>query len=287
MLALTDFDDLIKASFDEEIDIVFLGAGLPLKVPSTMTLEYLQNTPTKIGIIISSARAAKLIITHWAEHFHRIPDVVVVEGPKAGGHLGFKLSQIFDPAFALENIVPQVKETVKELEAKYNVTIPIVAGGGVFTGEDIYKIMDLGIDGVQMGTRFVATEECDADDKFKQQYIDCTEEDIVIIESPVGLPGRAINNKFLQSVSQGGKVPFSCPWKCLKTCDYQNSPYCIALALLNAQHGKLAEGFAFAGANAYLVDKITTVKELINTLVQEYEAYYLKLQGLSLQQARS
>ncbi len=277
MLAITDFDDMIKAAFEEGIDIVFLGAGLPLKVPSTMTLEYLQNTKTKIGIIVSSGRAASLILNHWAQHFNRIPDVVVVEGPKAGGHLGFKLAQIFDVDYSLETILPQVKEAVAVIEKQYDKKIPIIAAGGIFSGDQIYKIMDLGADGVQMGTRFVATEECDADEAFKQQFVDCEKDDIVIISSPVGLPGRAINNQFLKDVSLGMKKPFLCPWKCLKTCDYRNSPYCIAIALRNAQKGSFTEGFAFAGANAYLVKNITTVKQLIKDLTQEYQDYATQL----------
>jgi len=270
MLALTDFDNLIKVAFDENIDIVFLGAGLLLKVPSTITLANLQQTKTKIGVIVSSARAAKLIITHWAKHFDRIPDLVVVEGPKAGGHLGFKPEQIFNPDFALEKIIPQVIETISELEILYNKNIPIVAAGGIFSGKDIHRFMNMGVSGVQMGTRFVATCECDADAAFKQSYVDCAQEDIVIINSPVGLPGRAIQNSFLKAVAQGAKIPYSCPWKCLKTCDYHNSPYCIARALVNAQHGKLKEGFAFAGANAFMVKQITTVEELIYKLMKEY-----------------
>ena len=280
MLAISDFDEMINAAFEEEADIVFLGAGLPLKVPSTMTLEYLQNTKTKIGVIVSSGRAAKIILSHWAEHFHRIPDIVVLEGPKAGGHLGFKEEQIFDEDYSLEKVFPQVKEAVREIENKYSKSIPVIAAGGIFTGEQIYRIMELGADGVQMGTRFVATQECDADPAFKQLFVDCREEEIVIIKSPVGLPGRAINNKFLRDVSAGVKMPIICPWKCLKTCDYHVAPYCIALALNNARNGVMADGFAFAGANAYLVKHITTVKELIRDLVQEYIDYRNKIMNI-------
>ncbi|MBW6514758.1 MAG: nitronate monooxygenase [Candidatus Syntrophosphaera sp.] len=273
MLAISDFDEMIRAAFEEEIDIVFLGAGLPTKVPSTMTLEYLQSAKTKIGIIVSSGRAAKLVLNLWADHFKRVPDIIVVEGPKAGGHLGFKPEQIFNEEYALEVILPQVQEAVKEVETKHGKCIPVIAAGGIFSGDQIYEIMKLGADGVQMGTRFVATEECDAGAAFKQLFVDCEQEDIVIINSPVGLPGRAIRNQFLKDVSLGIKKPFLCPWKCLKTCDYRNSPYCIAIALQNARNGLFEEGFAFAGANAYLVKNITTVKELIRSLVQEYQDY--------------
>ncbi|MDI3504277.1 MAG: nitronate monooxygenase [Candidatus Cloacimonadota bacterium] len=277
MVAVSDFDDLIKASFEEKADIVILGAGLPLRLPSTMTLDYLQNAPTKIGIIVSSGRAAKIILNHWAEHFQRVPDLVILEGPKAGGHLGFKEGQIFDDKFSLEELLPQVKQEVQKVEEKYSKKIPLITAGGIFSGEHMARIMQLGADGVQMGTRFVATEECDANTAFKELFVNCEKNDIVIIKSPVGMPGRAVNNQFLKDVTKGIKKPFVCPWKCLKTCDYRDTPYCIALALQNARDGKMTDGFAFAGANAYLVKKITTVKELFADLIQEYSDFYSHL----------
>jgi nitronate monooxygenase len=273
MLAVTDFDQMLKTAFEEEIDIVFMGAGLFLKLPTTMTMEYLQNVKTKVGIIVSSDRAASLILNHWAKQFQLVPDIVVVEGPLAGGHLGFKLEQIFDPEYSLEVILPKIKAVVKAVEQKAGKHIPVIGGGGIYTGADIYRIMEIGADGVQMGTRFVATVECDADPAFKQQFINCSEEDIVIIESPVGMPGRAIGNQFLKDVYSGYKHPFQCAWKCLKTCDYHNTPYCIALALRNARNGLFKEGFAFSGANGFRVDKIVTVKELFAELIQEYKDY--------------
>lgn len=272
MLAVTDFDQMLRTAFEEEIDVVFMGAGLFLKLPTTMTLEYLQNVKTKVGIIVSSDRAATLILNHWAKHFQLTPDIVVVEGPLAGGHLGFKKDQLDNLEFALEVILPKVKAVVKAFEKQAGKNIPVIAAGGIYTGEDIFKIMKLGADGVQLGTRFVATVECDADVAFKEQFINCREEDIVIIESPVGMPGRAINNQFLKEVASGGKHPFNCAWKCLKTCDYHYAPYCIALALRNARNGLFREGFAFSGANGHKVDKIVTVKELMAELVQEYQA---------------
>ena len=147
----------------------------------------------------------------------------------------------------------------------------MIAAGGIYTGADIYKYLQLGAQGVQMATRFVATHECDASREFKEAYIKCKEEDIIIVDSPVGLPGRAIKNKFLEEVSSGIRKPFKCPWKCLKTCDFKESPYCIALALTNAQQGRLSDGFVFAGANAYRVEKITSVKELMAALSDEYK----------------
>lgn len=270
MVALTNFEEVLLIAFEEKVDIVFIGAGLALKIPKQLNAEYLNTSDTKIGLIVSSARATELLVRHWAEKFGKIPDVIVVEGPKAGGHLGFKTEQINDPAFSLENLLIEVKHTIEKMEEKYQKKIALVAGGGIFTGEDIKKIMKLGADGVQMGTRFVATHECDADIAFKEAYVNSKQEDLVIIKSPLGLPGRALNNKFLIDVSNGIEKPFTCPWKCLKTCDFENSHYCIAKALLNAQKGKLSDGFAFAGENAYKVKEIISVKELIKQLEKEF-----------------
>lgn len=270
MVALTDYDDMVKCSLDENIDILFLGAGLPLRFSKDISLTQLWETRTKFVPIVSSARAAQIIFKFWQKNFHRIPDGVVVEGPMAGGHLGFKKEQIYDPDFALEKIVPDVLNTIHQYEERFDREIPVIAAGGIFTGEDIHKFLDLGAQGVQMATRFVATYECDASDEFKQSYLRCKKEDIAIIESPVGLPGRAIRNRFLNEVSAGERKPFKCPWKCLKTCDFKETPYCIAQALVNAQKGEVDEGFTFAGENAYRVDKIVSVKELFAALESEY-----------------
>lgn len=271
MVALTNFDEMVTAALEEKIDILFFGAGLPLKMPSIMDTEFMKTTKTKFAVIVSSARAVNVIFKTWARRFSAIPDAVVVEGPKAGGHLGFHADQLFDPEYQLESLVPKVKEAITPWSEKYNKEIPLIAAGGIYSGSDIHNIMKLGANAVQMGTRFVTTDECDASDEFKQSYLDVTKENIVVINSPVGLPGRAIKNEFLASVKSGKKIPFSCPWRCLKTCDYKTSPYCIAAALLNAKLGHLDNGFAFAGANAYRTDKIISVHELIETLKQEYQ----------------
>jgi len=272
MVALSDFDDLVQCSVDEGVNMLFLGAGLPLGLPKTLPLDRLGELATKFVPIVSSARAAKLVFRAWQKRYNHVPDAVVVEGPLAGGHLGFRKDQIDNPDYALEKILPEAITVVKSYEEQFNKSIPVIAAGGIYTGADIHRFMELGAQGVQMGTRFVATYECDASMEFKEAYLNCKKEDIVIIDSPVGLPGRAIRNKFLERVFSGGKEPFKCSWKCLKSCDFKNVPYCIGLALTNAKKGNLEEGFAFAGANAYRVDKIISVKELIGTLVEEYMA---------------
>ncbi len=270
MVALSDFDDLVQCSVDEGVNTLFLGAGLPIRLPDTLPLDGLGELPTKFIPIVSSAKAAKIIFKAWAKRYSHVPDAVVVEGPLAGGHLGFKKEHIDNPDYALEKILPEVIAAIKPYEEQFNKSIPVIAAGGIYTGADIHKFMRLGAKGVQMGTRFVATYECDAAPEFKQAYLNCRKEDVVIIDSPVGLPGRAIRNKFLERVSSGVKEVFKCPWKCLRSCDFKEVPYCIGRALTNAKKGNLEEGFAFAGANAYRVDKIISVKELIDTLIEEY-----------------
>ena len=170
----------------------------------------------------------------------------------------------------LEKLIPDVVKEAQVIEEQTGKKIPVIAGGGIYTGKDIYEIMKLGADGVQMGTRFVPTVECDASEAFKKSYVDAKQEDIGIIKSPVGLPGRAIINDFLRSSMAGNKKPYSCPYHCITTCQYKDSPYCIALALLNAKKGDFTHGFAFAGQNAYRTDAIVPVKEVVDTLKSEF-----------------
>jgi nitronate monooxygenase len=266
MVALTNFADMVKAAIAEGIDIIFAGAGLPLNLP-----QYINgSSKTKLVPIVSSGRAASLITKRWIEKYHYVPDAIVVEGPMAGGHLGFKVEQIDDPEYALEKLIPDVIEKMKSFEEKYQKSIPVIAAGGIYTGADIYRIMKLGASGVQMATRFVTTDECDASIAFKNTYITAKKEDIGIINSPVGMPGRAIVNSFIRDVNAGERKPYHCPYHCIITCNYENSPYCIAIALLNAKKGLLKNGFAFAGANAFRAKKIIPVSELIDSLKEEY-----------------
>lgn len=270
MVALTDFNELCMVAVEEGADLLFLGAGLPLQHPKTTIIERAKNSSIKIVPIISSGRAARVVFQYWAKKYNELPDALVIEGPLAGGHLGFTKAQLNDPDFSLENILNDVIKAVEPFEKKFGRKIPLIAAGGIYTGADIHKFIQMGAQGVQMATRFAATHECDASIEFKQSYVNCTKQDIVIIDSPVGMPGRAIKNRFIESASAGIKAPFKCPWKCLKTCDFRKVPYCITLALSNAKKGMLKDGFVFAGSNAYRVDKIVSVKELISTLIQEY-----------------
>ncbi len=267
MVAMTNFADMIKTSIAEKVDIIIAGAGLPLDLPSFLKKESL----TKLIPIVSSARAAKIICDKWKSNYDYLPDAVIVEGPKAGGHLGFKEEQINNKDFTLERLVPEIVTELKSFEERYNQPIPLIAAGGIYTGEDIHNIMKLGATGVQMGTRFVTTDECDASAAFKQAYINADEKDIEIIKSPVGMPGRAILSSFIKKVRDGKRQPKRCPFKCIKTCDITKSPYCIIIALINALKGNFESGYAFAGANAFKATKISSVKEIFQALIKEYK----------------
>ena len=267
MVAMTNFTDMIKTAISEKVDLITAGAGLPLDLPSFLK----KDSITKLIPIVSSARAARIICEKWKANYDYLPDAVIVEGPKAGGHLGFKEDQIFDNDYSLEKLVPEIVSELKIFEDKYNTKIPLFAAGGIYTGEDIHKILELGASGVQMGTRFVTTDECDASPEFKQAYINAVSSDIEIIKSPVGMPGRAILSNFIKKVRDGKKQPKMCPFKCIKTCDISKSPYCIIVALINALKGNFENGYAFAGSNAFRATKITSVKEIFQSLIKEYK----------------
>ena len=275
MVAMTNFADMVRTAVKEGADIIFSGAGLPLNLPSFLT----EGAKTKLAPIVSSARAAKLLCEKWWTEYRYTPDAIVVEGPKAGGHLGYKGDQIFDEEFSLGKTLPEVVAVVNRFAEEHGCTIPVIAAGGIYTGEDIFNAMSLGASGVQMGTRFVTTEECDADIRFKEAYINAKEGDIQIIQSPVGMPGRAVRSSFLDSVKEGLTKPKQCAFNCIKTCDVVHSPYCIMLALFNAFKGRLDHGYAFAGANAWRAEKIISVKSLMSSLSAEYDAFVEKIKS--------
>ncbi len=261
MVALSNYENLVRTSAEEGIDLIISGAGLPLELP-----KFTSGTNVKLVPIVSSGRALKVISKKWKKNYDRFPDAVVVEGSMAGGHLGFNPDDVINNSISpLEQIVVEVVAAVKEIGAD----IPVIAAGGIYSGDDIARFLKLGASGVQMATRFVCTHECDVHDKFKQAYIDAEEGDITIIKSPVGLPGRVINSEFVRRIKKGETIPFKCQYQCLRSCNPKTAPYCIAKVLANASEGKVDEAFVFAGSNAYRCNKIISVKELIDELVAE------------------
>lgn len=267
MVALTNFSDMVKTSIEEGIDVIFSGAGLPLDLPSYLV----EGCKTKLVPIVSSARGAAVLCKKWKQNFDYLPDAIVVEGPKAGGHLGFKANQLENGNQQLETLVPEIVEELKKVEEEYGVHIPLIAAGGIYDGKDALDMFELGAEGVQLGTRFVATHECDASEAFKQAYVDAKAEDVKIIKSPVGMPGRALNNVLVQEAEEGKRHPKSCRHYCIKTCNWKTTEYCISEALVEAKNGNFQDGLVFVGANVDRVKEIVSVKQVFDDLENEYQ----------------
>ena len=263
MVALSDYPNLVQTAVEENIDIVISGAGLPLDLP-----QYAQGKDVKLVPVVSSARAFTIICSRWRKRYNRLPDAVLVEGVKAGGHLGFHYDDVVeDTTASLEELVCEIVPIANSFTPK----IPVIAAGGIYDGKDIDYFLKMGVSGVQLATRFVCTDECDVHDNFKQAYLNAAKEDVIIIKSPVGLPGRVIRNNFADRVMGGERIPYHCKFKCLRSCNSKEAPYCIAEVLSNAADGKLDKSFAFAGSNVYRCNEIVTVKALIEQLTKEYE----------------
>ncbi len=265
MVAASNYDDLVQTTVREKADFIASGAGLPLMLP-----ELTEASSIKLIPIVSSVRAMNIIIKAWKRRYNRLPDAIVVEGPLAGGHLGFKFEELTSHnENNLERLIVDVLKAVKEYEKDLNINMPVIAAGGIFNGKDVAKFLRLGASGVQIATRFVATFECSIADEFKELYLAAREEDIVIIKSPVGMPGRVIRTKFIDKIMAGARMPFKCNYQCLKTCDPKIAPYCIAEALFKAISGDMDNAVVFAGSNVSRVDRIVSVKELIDDIVSD------------------
>ena len=262
MVAMNHYGEMVRTAVEEGIDLIVSGAGLPLKLP-----EFVKDLHTRIVPVVSSGKAARVIAQYWEKHYDRTPDMIVVEGTEAGGHLGFSrdiLTGANKPSVL--DIVRDVKNVINTFAERMHKKIPIIAAGGIYTGEDIAQCLRSGADGVQMATRFTATDECDADPKYKQAYLAAEEDDIVIIQSPVGMPGRALNNRFIQKLNEIGLNIKGCS-QCLRGCNPKTAPYCISQALINAVQGNVDDGLIFVGSNAYRVDHIVSVKQLVQELL--------------------
>lgn len=262
MCASKNYEEYVKCAIDNGADLIISGAGLPTDLP-----KLVEGYNIKIAPIVSPPKSASVILKMWDRRYGRTADMVVIEGPKAGGHLGFSNESLEEyKSKDYDKEVLEIIEIVKEYENKYNKKIPVVFAGGVFDRKDIDHYISLGCSGVQMATRFVATEECDADINFKMAYINSKKEDIVIVKSPVGLPGRAISNKFMKDRKLINEKITKC-YKCLKKCNMADIPYCITGALVRAVKGDIDNSLVFCGENAYRLNKIITVKELIKELI--------------------
>lgn len=259
MVATKGYADYVKAAVKAGADLVISGAGLPIQLP-----EFVEGSNTKIAPIVSTVKSASVILKMWTRKYKRLPDLVVIEGPKAGGHLGFSLEQLeqFTPD-KYEEEIKGIIALVQEYAAKENTHIPVVVAGGIYDKADMDHVMSLGADGVQVGTRFVTTYECDASEAYKQTYIDCKEEEIQIVKSPVGMPGRAIHNAFLDDPKERAGLKGRC-FHCLEHCNPAEIPYCITRALVNAAKGDTDNALLFCGSNAWKATKLEHVSDIMN-----------------------
>ncbi len=262
MTALRDYREHVRTAVQAGADIIISGAGLPVDLP-----ELVAGTGTKIAPIVSSVKAAKVILSMWERKYKRTADMVVIEGPEAGGHLGFSREDIESGiGERFDDVIKGIAECVNGYGERFGVHIPVIVAGGIFNGDDVRHALLIGADGVQAATRFVATKECDADDAYKQAYIDASAEDITIIKSPVGMPGRALNNSFIRRIKNNPEHITEC-FGCLANCNPSQVPYCITKALINAVRGDIENGLIFCGSNVSRIDHITTVDELMSELI--------------------
>ena len=262
MSVMNHYEECVREAIAAGADFIVSGAGLPLNLP-----KYAEGSDVAIIPIVSSAVALKLIVRNWKRQ-GRLPDAVVVEGPLAGGHLGFKYKDMVNGSFpSLEESLTEVLALVKELEAENGVSIPVIAGGGVRNHTDMERLMQIGASGVQIGTRFITTEECDASMAYKQAYLNSKAEDVRIIESPVGLAARAISNPFLQKADEMGRIPVEHCYNCMGHCKPAETKYCISQSLIDSVEGR--EGLVFCGAYAHELQEMTTVEKVMQELCGE------------------
>lgn len=267
MVATKFYDGLVNAAIEAGVDCIISGAGLPLDLP-----KLVENTNVAIAPVVSSGKAARTICKVWNKRYNRIPDFIVLEGSKAGGHLGFSVDELLNnQAKDLHVLLAEVLKAIVPFEQEHETTIPVFVAGGVYTSKDIKEFMDEGAAGAQIATRFIATYECDANERYKEVFVNSSKEDIQIVKSPVGMPGRAFTTPLIKKLEKGERVaPKRCV-DCLIPCDAKTTPYCITNALIEAVKGNYEEGLFFCGSNGYKLDKIVPVRELIEELMKDIE----------------
>lgn len=262
MVATRDYERYVEAAIKAGADLIISGAGLPVDLP-----RMAKGSETKLLPIVSSLKSAQVICKYWEKKYGYYPDGVVIEGPLAGGHLGFSAKQLEDiEGLDYDNVIKDIIQFVKGYEEKAKREIPVIVAGGIYDRSDMLHALELGAAGVQIATRFVTTYECDAADAYKQAYIKAEKEDIVIVKSPVGMPGRAIRNPFMKKAGEG-KIPHGKCHLCISTCNPAETPYCITEGLLNAVEGNVDEALLFCGANAYRAKKLEHVKDIMEEFI--------------------
>lgn len=265
MTAMNDYESYVREAVKAGVDFIVSGAGLPVDLPA-----YTEGSDTAIAPIVSTEKSASVILKYWDKKYKKIPDLLIVEGPKAGGHLGFTKEQLeFFTENKYKEEIGAILRLVKMYEEKYGEKIPVILAGGIDSREKAEEAFSIGADGIQVATRFVTTKECDAASEYKEAYVKAKKEDICIVKSPVGMPGRAIHNAFLEKVERGEKKLCKCH-KCLRRCNPGEIPYCITDALIQAAEGNVEDALIFCGANAWKISEIQTVSQVVRELFPDF-----------------
>ena len=264
MVAMRHYEEYVREVIDAGADMIISGAGLPMELP-----RLAEGSDVKLAPIVSTEKSAKVILRYWDKKYKRMPDLLVIEGPEAGGHLGFTEEQLKEYDGNYDQEVIRILNLVRQYEEEFGCRIPTALGGGIENRRQAAHAFSLGVDAIQVATRFVTTEECDADIRYKEAYIQADREDITIVKSPVGMPGRAIMNPFMRRVMAGEQIPHSPCHGCLHKCDPAKIPYCITDALIHAAKGEVDDALLFCGAYAYKAKRLETVKEVIDSLLTE------------------
>ncbi len=264
MVAMRHYEEYVREVIDAGADMIISGAGLPMELP-----RLAEGSDVKLAPIVSTEKSAKVILRYWDKKYKRMPDLLVIEGPEAGGHLGFTEEQLKEYNGNYDQEVIRILNLVRQYEEEFGCRIPTALGGGIENRRQAAHAFSLGVDAIQVATRFVTTEECDADIRYKEAYIQADREDITIVKSPVGMPGRAIMNPFMRRVMAGEQIPHSPCHGCLHKCDPAKIPYCITDALIHAAKGEVDDALLFCGAYAYKAKRLETVKEVIDSLLTE------------------
>lgn len=263
MVAMRDYEEYVRAVIDAGADIIVSGAGLPMDLP-----RIAGDSDVKLAPIVSTEKSARVILKYWDRKYHRMPDLLIIEGPKAGGHLGFTKEQLkYYQQEVVDEEIKKILTAVGNYESSYGKKILTAYGGGIDGHQQAEHAFSLGVDAIQVATRFVTTEECDADIRYKEAYLRAKPEDIIIVKSPVGMPGRAIRNAFTEQVMSGRRIPHNPCHRCLARCNPGDVPYCITDALIHAAKGEVDQALLFCGAYAYKAERIETVKEVIDSLL--------------------
>lgn len=265
MTAMNGYESYVREAVKAGVDFIVSGAGLPVDLPA-----YAEGSDTAIAPIVSTEKSASVILKYWDKKYKKIPDLLIVEGPKAGGHLGFTKEQLeFFTENKYKEEIGAILRLVKTYEEKYGEKIPVILAGGIDSREKAEEAFSIGADGIQVATRFVTTKECDAASEYKEAYVKAKKEDICIVKSPVGMPGRAIHNTFLEKVERGEKKLCKCH-KCLHRCNPGEIPYCITDALIQAAEGNVEDALIFCGANAWKISEIQTVSQVVRELFPDF-----------------